>query len=219
MPTFEKTPRNTVRQKSVRAQYDQATIYRIIDEALICHVGFAEEGQPYVIPTNHARLGDSLIFHGGTTSRLLNHIQSGAEICVAITLLDALVLARSVFSHSMNYRSVVLFGRGHLITDDPEKMRALEALTEHLLPGRWSDARRPTQKELDATTVVAVPIESASAKIRSGPPMDDAEDYRLPVWAGLLPIRQQFLDPVADPKLREGISVPDHVLHYPKRTD
>jgi len=217
MREFEKTPRNVVHRKPLRAHYDKATIYQIIDEALFCHVGFAREGQPYVIPTIHARLGDNLVFHGATASRLLDQIQSGAEICVAITLLDALVLAPSVCSHSMNYRSVVLFGKGRLITDDQEKMRALELLTDHLLPGRWCDARRPTQKELDATTVVSLSIESASAKIRTGPPMDDEEDYQLPVWAGLLPIRQQFLDAVNDPKLREGIPVPDYVVNSPRR--
>jgi nitroimidazol reductase NimA-like FMN-containing flavoprotein (pyridoxamine 5'-phosphate oxidase superfamily) len=214
MSEFSQTDRNRVRRVPQRASYDRAAIYQVIDEALICHVGFVQDEQPYVIPTIHARLDDRLVFHGAAASRMMQHIQAGKEVCVTITLLDGLVLARSVVHHSMNYRSVVLFGRGMLIEDEEEKLRALEVLTEHVVPGRWRDARRPNQRELNATMLVSLPIESASAKMRSGPAVDDEEDHQLPVWAGVLPIRQQVLDPVADPRLSAGIPVPDNVVNY-----
>lgn len=211
---FEQTPRNRVRRIPQRGQYDQATIYAIIDEALICHVAFAIKEQPFVIPTIHARMGDELILHGAKASRLLKHIQAGRPVSVAITLLDGLVMARSVFHSSMNYRSVVLFGHGRTLEANDEKMTALAALTEHLARGRWQDARLPTIQELEATTVVALSIESASAKLRSGPPNDEAEDYALPIWAGVLPLQQTALPLVADPQLAPGISAPDYLVHY-----
>ena len=163
---FPKTARNKVKRMPERGHYDAATIYPIIDAALICHVGFALEGQPYVIPTLHARQGDTILLHGAKGSRLLRHIQSGGEVCITITLIDGIVLARSVFHHSINYRSVVLFGNGAVIADDQARLQALEAFTERLIPGRWQDARQPNALELKQTTIVAVPIESASAKIR-----------------------------------------------------
>jgi nitroimidazol reductase NimA-like FMN-containing flavoprotein (pyridoxamine 5'-phosphate oxidase superfamily) len=211
MPEFTSDPRSRVRRVPERAAYDRDTIYPIIDEALFCHVGFVQDGQPFVIPTNHARLDDTLFFHGAHASRLMKHVAAGHELCVTITLVDGLVLARAVCQHSMNYRSVVLFGRGQLVDGEAEKLRALEQLTEHLLPGRWADARKPTAKELRGAMVVAMPIDSASAKVRSGPPADDEEDYDLPVWAGLLPIQQQFLAPEGDPMLAAGVPVPDYV--------
>ncbi len=211
---FEQTPRNRVRRIPERGQYDQSTIYAIIDEALICHVAFAVDGQPFVIPTIHARMGDELILHGAKASRLMKHIQAGSPVSVAITLLDGLVMARSVFHSSMNYRSVVLFGQGRTLDANDEKMAALAVLTEHLARGRWQEARLPTLQELSATAVVALPIESASAKLRSGPPNDDPEDYALPIWAGVLPLQQTALPPVADPKLAPGIEAPDYLIHY-----
>lgn len=211
---FPKTDRTRLRRLPARGHYDRDTVYSIIDESLICHVGIVDDGQPVVIPTIHARQDDELILHGANASRLLKVIQAGAPLCVTITLLDGLVLARSVFHHSMNYRSVVLFGQGRLVETPAEKLRALETLTEHLMRGRWADARRPTTKELSATTVVAIPIETASAKIRTGPPGDDAEDYELPIWAGVLPTSLTFGAPQADPALTDGIPLPDYVADY-----
>ena len=214
MPTFEVTSRNKVKRLAERGKYDKATIYPIVDEACIGHVGFVQAGQPFVIPTIHARRGDTILFHGAKASRLLKHIQGGNPLCVTITLLDGLVMARSVFHHSMNYRAAVLYGHGRLIETEAEKWEALRLISEAVMPGRWDDARQPTRKELNATTVVAMPIESASAKIRSGPPGDDDEDYALPVWAGIVPIRQQIDVPVADPLLSEGIELPDYMADF-----
>ena len=208
---FPKTARNQVKRKPDRGRYDKATIYPIIDEALFCHVGFVLDGQPYVIPTIHARQGDRILLHGAKGSRMLQSIQEGGPVCITITLLDGLVLARSVFHHSLNYRSVVLFGRGELIEGREEKLAAMEVVTEHMIRGRWREARQPTPQELDATAVVAVPIESASAKIRTGPPIDDEHDYDLAVWAGVLPIRQAVGEPEKDPRLKDGIPLPPFV--------
>ena len=214
MSDFEPTTQNRVRRIPARGHYDKAVIYPIIDEALICHVGFVEDGLPYVIPTIHARNGDKLIFHGAKASRMMKQITSGGMICVTFTLLDGLVLARSTFHSSMNYRSAVVFGRGRPLTDDAEKMIALEVLTEHLAHGRWQDARPPNAKELNATAVAELTIESASAKIRTGPPGDDEEDYALPIWAGVLPIQQQYLPPINDPRLADGLVAPDYIVNY-----
>ena len=214
MSQFAKSERNRVRRLAERADYDRDTVYSIIDEALICHVAFAQDGQPFVIPTIHARMDDTLILHGAKASRLLKHVQTGAPICVAITLLDGLVVARSVFHNSMNYRSVVLFGQGHVIEGKEERLRALEVLTEHVVPGRWRDARPPNRKELNATTVVALPIESATAKLRAGPPGDDEEDYALPIWAGVIPMGQVFGAAQDDPRLADGIATPDYIQGY-----
>ncbi|MEZ4674184.1 MAG: pyridoxamine 5'-phosphate oxidase family protein [Caldilineaceae bacterium] len=209
---FPKTAQNRVRRMPDRGAYDKATIYPIVDSALICHVGLVEEtGQPVVIPTLHARHGDEVLLHGATTSRLLKYAATGAPLCITVTHIDGLVLARSVFHHSINYRSAVLFGRGRLIEGETEKMAALAAFTEKLIPGRWADARMPTALELKATAVIAMPIESASAKVRTGPPKDDEEDYALDVWAGIVPIQQHFGMPAADPLLRDEVAVPDYV--------
>jgi nitroimidazol reductase NimA-like FMN-containing flavoprotein (pyridoxamine 5'-phosphate oxidase superfamily) len=214
MSEFPITERSRIRRVPKRGQYDRDTIYRILDEGLLCHVGLVEEHQPVVIPMNYARWDDALILHGATASRLLKYVQAGHPACVTVTLLDGLVLARSVYHHSMNYRSVVVFGRGRLIEAEKEKLAALEVLTEHILRGRWQDARKPNRQELDATAVVSIAIESASAKVRTGPPADDEDDYQLPVWAGVLPIQQQALTPVSDPRLRKDISVPPSVSNY-----
>lgn len=214
MPEFPVTELNRVRRLPERSRYDKDTIYRIVDEALYCHVGFVQDNQPFVVPTIHARLDDTLILHGAKASRLLNQIRVGSPICVAITLLDGLVFARSAFHHSMNYRSVVLFGTGRVIEADGEKLQALRALTEHIARGRWDEARKPNPQELNVTAVAAIPIEKASAKVRSGPPADDDEDYQLAIWAGVLPMRQQALKPVPDPRLDNGAPVPDYILNY-----
>ncbi len=214
MSEFPITERNQVKRVAKRGHYDRETVHRILDEGLICHVGFVQDQQPVVIPTLYARQGDTLILHGAKTSRMLQCIQAGHPVSVTVTLVDGLVVARSVFHHSMNYRSVVLFGRGRLIEPDEEKLQALEVLTEHILRGRWGDARKPNRQELDATSVVTVAIESASAKVRTGPPADDEEDYQLPIWAGVIPLRQQALAPTADPRLGAGIPVPGYVARY-----
>jgi len=214
MSEFSITELSRIRRVPKRGHYDKDTIYRILDEGLVCHVGFVEDHQPVVIPMNYARRADALILHGATASRLLKYVQAGHPLCVTVTLLDGLVLARSVYHHSMNYRSVVVFGRGRLIEAEQEKLAALEVLTEHILRGRWQDARKPNRQELDATAVVSIAIESASAKVRTGPAADDEDDYQLPVWAGVVPIQQQALTPVSDPQLRKDIRVPPSVSNY-----
>jgi uncharacterized protein len=177
-----------VKREPQRGVYDRETIDAILDEALVCHLGFAVDGQPYVIPTLHARIGDLLYVHGSAASRMLRHAASDARICVTVTLLDGLVLARSVFNHSIDYRSVVVLGTPTLVEDVDEKRDALRAFTEHVAPGRWEEARQPTDQELKATWILSVPLDEASAKIRTGPPEDEPEDLDLPVWAGVVPI-------------------------------
>jgi len=176
-----------IKREPQRARYDRETIDAILDEALLCHLGFEVEGQPYVIPTLHARVGDLLYVHGSAASRMLRHAAAGARVCVTVTLLDGLVLARSVFNHSVNYRSVVVFGTASLVEGD-EKREALRALTEQLAPGRWDEARQPTAKELKATWILSLPLDEASAKVRTGPEEDEPEDRDLPVWAGVVPV-------------------------------
>lgn len=217
MSEFPKTERNRVRRLPQRGQYDHETIYKILDEALICHVGFVENNMPFVIPINFARVDDTIILHGSKTSRLLKHIEAGNPICIEATIVDGLVLARSVFNHSVNYRSVVLFGSGSVVENEREKMAALEAVTEHLIPGRWSEARLPNPKELNATLVISVKIEEASAKVRGGPAGDDEEDYALPVWAGVLPMQELTSSPIPDERLHENISAPEYVTRYSRK--
>ena len=213
MNAFEKEPRNQVVRVPNRGHYDKETIYKILDEALICHVGFASENQPFVIPTIHARDGDKILLHGATTSRLLKHVEAGHPLCITVTHVDGLVLARSVFHHSMNYRSAVVFGKGKLLAAE-EKWDALERFTEKLIPGRWDDARQPTKQELKATTIVAVDIESASAKVRTGAPKDDEEDYGLDVWAGVVPMTVTFQAAEADAELKAGVELPDYLQNF-----
>ncbi len=208
------TPRAEVRRKADRADYTRGTIDAILDAAPICHIGFVDSGAPVVIPTIHARVGDTLYVHGSPASRMLRHMKAGAEVCVTVTLLDGLVLARSAASSSMNYRSVVVFGTARLVVDPEEKMAALQALTEHVLPGRWDEVRPVTEKELKGTTVVAVAIDEASAKVRSGPPIDEEEDEDLPIWAGVIPLRLVPGAPVPDAASRRGIPAPQSVAGY-----
>jgi nitroimidazol reductase NimA-like FMN-containing flavoprotein (pyridoxamine 5'-phosphate oxidase superfamily) len=209
--------RNRVRRLPKRAAYDRQVIYGILDEALICHVGIVEEGQPVVIPINFARLGNEIVLHGSLESRLLRHIAAGNPVCIEASLVDGLVLARSVFHQSVNYRSVVMFGRGRVLEGREEKLAALRAVTEHLIPGRWEEARHPDEKELNATLVVAVPIEEASAKLRSGPPVDDEADTCLPVWAGVLPLEVLPGTPQPEARLPADCLVPGYIAKYTRK--
>ena len=217
MASDSQKPRDRIQRAPHRGVYDLAAIHEIIDEALYCHVGFVQDGQPYVIPSIHARDGNDLLLHGATSSRLIKHIQEGHDICVTITILDGLVLARSIYSHSMNYRSAVLFGKGKLIDDPAETYRALEVLSDHVMPGRWNDSREPNPIEMKATSVVSISFESASAKVRTGPPNDEDEDYELPIWAGVVPIQQNYLDPQPDPLLNPGTPMPDYIKDYHRK--
>jgi nitroimidazol reductase NimA-like FMN-containing flavoprotein (pyridoxamine 5'-phosphate oxidase superfamily) len=212
--TPKKTIKTRVQRLPQRGQYDRESIYAILDEALICHVGFVESGQPYVIPINFARMDNRIVLHGAKASRLLKHIEAGHPVCVEVTLVDGLVLARSVFHHSVNYRSVVVFGTGYAIEGEQEKMAALEAVTEHILPGRWKDARIPNAKEMNATRVVAIKIDEASAKVRVGPPGDEEDDYALPVWAGVLPLKEMPLAPIQDELQSQPVPLPDYLTSY-----
>jgi uncharacterized protein len=196
------TSRTTVHRKADRGAYDPALIRSIIDEGLVCHVGFVHDGSPVVLPTTHARVGGTLYLHGAAANRMLRSLRDGAEACVTITLVDGLVLARSAFHHSVNYRSVVVFGPVRAVEGRTEKLEALEALVERVQPGRWSEVRPPTDAELRQTLVVAVPLDEASAKVRTGPPIDDEEDYALSVWAGVVPVETRRLEPVPDPRSR-----------------
>ena len=206
--------RSQIRRLPKRAVYDRAAIDAILDEGLICHVGFIDGGQPFVIPTIHVRIGDTLYLHGSPASRMLQTLAQGAEACITVTLVDGLVLARSAFHHSMNYRSVVLFGRGSPVDDESEKIEILRCLAEHLIRGRWQEVRVPSASELKGTLVVAIPIDEVSAKVRTGPPLDDEEDYALNVWAGVLPLRLAASPPIADPRLPPGIDAPKYALDY-----
>jgi uncharacterized protein len=205
------TSRTRVRRNAKRGVYDRQAIDAILDEALICHLGFVHEEQPYVIPTIHARVGDEVLIHGSSASRALRTLAAGAPLCLTVTLLDGLVLARSAFHHSMNYRSAVLLGSARLLDDPDEKSAAIQAFTEKLAPGRWDSIRWPTRQELKGTKVLALPIDEASAKMRVGPPVDDDEDYALDAWAGVVPMALTRGAPDPDPLLREGIAEPAHI--------
>ena len=196
MATFTPTPRTQVRRLPQRGVYDQTEVYAILDEGFLCHVGFAIDGQPYVIPTGYARLGDEIFIHGSAASRMLRGVSSGFAVCITVTLIDGLVLARSVFNHSMNYRSVVALGKATLVDASEEKLAALRAFTEKILPGRWDDARQPSEKELKATSILRLPLSEVSAKMRIGEVQDDEPDYPLPVWAGVLPLRLTASAPI-----------------------
>jgi uncharacterized protein len=214
MSDLEPTPRTTLRRLPARGHFDRATVNAILDEALVCHVGFVNEGQPFVIPTIHARVGDQVFVHGSAASRMLKTLQGGVPVCLTATLLDGLVLARSAFHHSMNYRSVVVLGDAQVVTDERERWDALHAIVEHVAPGRWSEVREPSAKELAATLVLRLPIEEASAKVRSGPPLDDEEDYALECWAGVLPLRLTPGTPEPDPRMPAGRPLPPSVTGY-----
>jgi uncharacterized protein len=198
MPDTLKTPRTKLRRLPKRGAHDRPAIDAILDEALISHIGFVHDDKPAVIPTLHARLGDEVLIHGSAASRMLRALAHGIDLCLTATLIDGLVLARSAFHHSVNYRSVVLYGQAHLVSEPDEKEQALEAFTERLLPGRWADVRWPTGKELKATTVLKLPISEGSAKVRTGPPIDDEPDYALDVWAGVIPLTLTRGEPVPD---------------------
>jgi nitroimidazol reductase NimA-like FMN-containing flavoprotein (pyridoxamine 5'-phosphate oxidase superfamily) len=208
------TERTTVRRLPQRGAYDAETIHRILDEALICHVGFVVENRPVVIPTIHWRDGDSLYFHGSAAAGFLRHLRAGVQACVTVTLLDGLVLARSAFHHSMNYRSVVVFGTAREVTDREEKLRAFDRLVEHVVAGRSAHARRPNEREIKQTLVLSIPITEASAKVRTGGPVDDEEDYELPIWAGVIPLALTPSAPIDDGRVVEGVTVPDYATKY-----
>jgi nitroimidazol reductase NimA-like FMN-containing flavoprotein (pyridoxamine 5'-phosphate oxidase superfamily) len=214
---YAATPRTTLRRLPTRGAYDRDVVHAILDEALICHVGFVQEGQPFVIPTIHTRVGDTLYVHGSAASRMLRTLAGSVPVCVTVTLLDGLVMARSAFHHSMNYRSVVVLGQATVVTDDAEKARALEAIVEHVMTGRSGAVRAPNAKELKATLALSIPLEECSAKVRTGPPGDDEEDYALDVWAGVVPLTLQALPPVPDPLLRAGIDPPREAVSYARR--
>lgn len=214
MNTLPQTPRTSLKRLPKRGSHERDTINQILDEGFICHVGFTIEGQPFVIPTGYARAADQLILHGSQASRMLRALKTGIDVCVTVTLIDGLVLARSAFHHSMNYRSVVIFGRASLIEARAAQLAALFALSEHMIPGRWPEVREPTEAELQQTTVLSLPIEEASAKIRTGPPLDDEEDYAMNVWAGVLPMRMIVSNPIPDPRLPADIGIPDYIAGY-----
>ena len=212
------TKRTQVVRLPKRGDYSEETVYSILDAGFLCHVGFVVNGQPFVIPTGYGRSGDTLYVHGSSASRMLRALATGVEVCVTVTLLDGLVLARSAFHHSMNYRSVVLFGTATLVESPEEKNEALRVISEQIVPGRWNDVRWPTDQELKATKVLALPISEASAKVRTGPPVDDDEDYAMNVWAGVLPLTVEANEPVPDPRISSEVKeVPQYLRDYSKR--
>ncbi len=214
MSDFATTERTQVKRLPKRGKYDSETVYKILDEAFVCHVGFVVDGQPFVIPTNFGRVGDTVYLHGSAASRMLRTLSGGIPVCVTVTLVDGLVLARSAFHHSVNYRSVVILGTAKLVEDPTQKMEALRLFTEHVMKGRWDEIRWPNEQELKGTTVLALPLEEVSAKVRVGGPVDDEEDYSLPVWAGVLPLAQTKGAPVPDTRLKEGTPVPQYITTY-----
>jgi uncharacterized protein len=205
MDTFQPTDRTQVKRLPKRGVYDKAQVYEILDEGFICHVGFAMDGQPYVIPTGYVRVDDRIYIHGSPASRMLRALDQAIDVCLTVTLLDGLVLARSAFHHSMNYRSVVVLGKAHLVTDPEEKMQALGSFVNHVVPGRWDEVRQPTERELQGTSVLALPLNEVSAKVRTGAPIDDEEDYTLPIWAGVVPVRTEVGEPIPDARLVSGV--------------
>jgi uncharacterized protein len=212
------TERTQLRRLPKRGLYDQETIYKILDEGFVCHVGFTIDGKTFVIPTGYARVGDRLLIHGSSASRMLRAMNAGIEVCATVTLIDGLVLARSAFHHSVNYRSVVIFGTASLVSGEEEKIEALHAFTEHVVPGRWQEVRPPNRSELAATAVLSLPIREASAKVRTGDPVDDEEDYALPVWAGVIPLKLRADAPKNDARLKNGITPPRYVLSGTNKT-
>lgn len=214
MSEFTPTERTQVKRLPKRGNYDREVVYKILDSGIVCHIGFSVDGQPYVIPTNYGRAGDTLYIHGSAASRMLRTLSSGIPMCVTVTHLDGLVLARSAFHHSVNYRSVVILGTAKLVEDPAEKMEALRIFTEQVMKGRWDDIRIPNEQELKATTVISVALEEVSAKIRTGGPVDDEEDYTLPVWAGVLPLETVARPLIPDEKRKGDVQVPDYMKDY-----
>jgi uncharacterized protein len=211
---FTPTQRTQIKRLPQRSNYELQTIYDILDEGLVCQVGFSIENQPFVIPTTYGRINDKLYIHGSPASRMLRTLLGGIQVCVTVTLLDGLVLARSAFHHSMNYRSVVIFGIAEVVSDLDEKQEALHAFTEHIIPGRWEEVRQPNRAELQGTLVLSLPLTEASAKIRTGMPNDDEADYSLPVWAGVLPLQLVPGGIITDTKLQEAIKTPTYIENY-----
>jgi nitroimidazol reductase NimA-like FMN-containing flavoprotein (pyridoxamine 5'-phosphate oxidase superfamily) len=214
---YTPTPRTRLVREPDRAVYDREAAYKILDEGFICHIGFVVDRQPFVIPTGYGRSGDMLYIHGSAASRMLRNLDQGIPVCVTVTLLDGLVLARSIFNHSMNYRSVVILGTATAVTDPVEKSEALRLLSEHILPGRWAESRFPNEKELKATLALRLPIQEFSAKVRQGPPIDDAEDMAFRTWAGVIPLATVVGTPIRDAGCDEAIPVPDYVAGYTRR--
>jgi nitroimidazol reductase NimA-like FMN-containing flavoprotein (pyridoxamine 5'-phosphate oxidase superfamily) len=215
--TYTPTPRTRLVREAERAVYDREAAYRILDEGFLCHVGFVLDGQPFVIPTSYGRKDDSLYIHGSAASRMLRQMKEAVPVCITVTLLDGLVLARSIFNHSMNYRSVVVLGKATLVDDPAEKIEALRLLSEHIIPGRWADSRQPNEREIKQTSVLRVPIEEFSAKVRVGPPVDDEADYSFPTWAGVIPLEMKTGSPIDDPRPGETVGVPSYVREYSRK--
>lgn len=211
---IEPTKRTKLKRIPKRGDFDRAIVNQILDEAFVCHVGFAVDGQPFVIPTAYGRSGETLYVHGSAASRMMRELSKGIDVCVTVTLVDGLVMARSAFHHSVNYRSVVVFGNAQIVEDESEKFEALRIFTEHLIPNRWNEIREPNAKELKATTVLKLEISEASAKIRTGDPIDDAEDHDLDVWAGVIPLKFEAGKPIDDALLKKGIAAPEYALNY-----
>jgi nitroimidazol reductase NimA-like FMN-containing flavoprotein (pyridoxamine 5'-phosphate oxidase superfamily) len=214
MSEFTPTERTQVKRLPKRGHYDRETVYGILDAGFVCHVGFNADGQPYVIPTNYGRAGDTLYLHGSAASRMLRTLSDGVPVCVTVTHVDGLVLARSAFHHSVNYRSVMILGTARLVEDPAEKMEVLRIFTEHVLRGRWDDVRQPTEQELKGTMVLALPLEEVSAKVRTGGPVDDEADYALPVWAGVLPLETVAQPPQPDARLKSDTPLPPYLKNY-----
>ena len=214
MSQFTPTDRTQVKRLPKRGHYERETVCSILDTAFVCHVGFSVDGQPFVIPTNFGRSGDTLYLHGSAASRMLKTLSGGVPVCVTVTHVDGLVLARSAFHHSVNYRSVVILGKAQLVEDPAEKMEALRIFTEHVMKGRWSDVRIPTEQELKATIVLSLPLEEVSAKVRTGGPIDDEPDYALPVWAGVLPLETVAKTPLPDAQRKNDPPIPEYLKNY-----
>jgi uncharacterized protein len=214
--SFAVNERTQVVREPQRGIYDREAIYKILDEALVCHVGFSVDGQPFVIPTMFARGGDAIYFHGSAASRMLRGVSGGLAVCLTVTLADGIVLARSVFNHSMNYRSVVALGKAELVEGAEEKLAALRGFTEKILPGRWAEARQPNEKELKATSILRLELTEVSAKVRVGPPEDDAEDYALQIWAGVIPLRLEAGEPERDARCDRAIELPGYLRDWKK---
>jgi uncharacterized protein len=212
------TERTQLRRLPKRGVFDRETIYKILDEGFVCHIGFTMDGKTFVIPTGYARVGDTLLIHGSSVSRMLRVMSDGIEVCATVTLIDGLVLARAAFHHSVNYRSVVVFGAASLVLDEDKKIEALRAFTEHIIPGRWQEVRQPNKSELKATAVLSLPIQEASAKVRTGDPVDEEEDYALDVWAGVIPMKLRADAPRNDARLKNGITPPRYVLSETNKT-
>ena len=209
-----RSDRSKVKRVPQRGSYEREVIYQILDEGLVCYISFVVDGQPFVIPTAYGRVEDQLYIHGSPASRMLRALQTGIEVCVCVTLVDGLVLARSAFHHSLNYRSVVIFGTATIVQGQEQKLEALKAFCDHIIPERWQEVRPPSRQELNGTLVLALPLTEASAKIRTGAPIDDEKDYKLPIWAGVIPLNITPGEPISDPRLSSALPIPASVRSY-----